>query len=1833
MRKLFPLLLLLLCTSVASAQAQLTTSQAREAEWKSYALPQTNFVRQINEDKQFVFRIPADWKQAGTGLAFTGPHSARITVLAQQIPDGYPLKEFFTSVVRVVKDQYDTGEMIVTRKTRLQDLDARELLLESPNTDGEVFRRVTWISVNGPLAVTFNLQVPVAHAAEIEPFFKAVVQSVVFLPGEHRNFEALRETTLKSTVPAPVYELENIVASLNEIGADREAAVTRLTSLFSTAPDIAVDLIVDRRPLVRVAAVQALVRSNNSALQPFIWEMIDDSEPFAAEAAARGVAGSPDVIAKIVRYSSSGQNIKTIARIWPFMTKDKRVELLQKVFSQPAVRRASPAPAAKAVTKTDVKVTVAELTPVKPGTTVPDVTASVSVGFSNDPNVQIGVLPLLTGMSIEEFKLPLAQIMASNFDKLIAVGLQVAIQRRESLPVDSLIKLAGSSDQQVSKLAAQSLGMSASVADIPRIEALVSKDSASAKKELDDELKLSIKRIQFRNELSAAKSPNESREIINKALSDPALAGFAWLYDCESTTSGCGPTATLKSDFAVKSFGENLFPKKVRHFTAIPNLGQATQKFYETLNGLQMDSPRAQANLVLILNSVRQMIADQWSAPAEAETVTEYTGIDLKSPIALASWTAGKALDSTPTAQRRAIVLRVKDRARFERIVDQFQGSSGSFTELTGYIGIGTRAIAAMPAFLPLVAQAVTEREPSKAKREPLQSYAVVSDKEWSGLKIKTIEHRWISFDWKISTAVSHIVYLGDYAIITSDLATLRDLVANANNPTERQTLAANDEFRKTIERRGEVVYFSDLKAIADELGMPNKDFNFGISESGALNIGNSTWENTHQLVFDESDWSKHLLPFHPKDLTAPRTLLPASTIAYYFMNLDLALSFSGKIGTFFPEYLQSNSKLWGIDFQKEVLPELGPECGAVLLELPNIEDFSNFNPTWATFCKLKSNKLAEALSAGKLFNGVGPAKDFAEVKNGAYSYFFAVRSGFLVFSNREKGLAAFDGKSNLASTRDYAKAVEKVPGGIVAFGGYNLEAAVAAASKTPVEGIEGQIASAIFSIARAFHSQNFYASAARGGVEGKSSVSMDREGRYSFADFASLTKGSNITLAALEPTGAPITDQNRLSSLVLRVRAKSAGPIENVKDDVKTADQTVEQKSAQELILTVSARRSGTEKSVVLPVKDAQFASDLKATSEFPADDENVKKQAAEIAGEDRDAWSVARKLADWTHQNLEWKKVDSADAAQTLATREADCSEFSALFIAMARSLGLPARMVSGLAYSGDSFGGHAWVEVWVGRWIELDPTWGTHFVDATHIRDASSALVTSAALNLIDLEVLETRRTVEDFQKSSKALAEHLVKAIPAGNRTELEAVVDVAILADEFMGAGTWAGMNEAERNQMSTAYRRALREIIGYSSLSNQKATMRLIHVEEKGNVAEAICWLGPSDLLMKLRLVRNNDLWYLVEVHQSDSALNSVGETIRPTITTIESARAGKRVVAGPTDLTRVLILIQSDGAKAVAAAEQGLKTRPTDRGLRLLKAAALMEIEKIDEASKLLRELSKEDFAPAVYRLATHLNSSDDENETKEAVTFLEQYVRLEPYDPRGLHDLADAYDNASDYVKAEAAYRKLVDLEPTEATGYIDLATFLVYRDRMAEAEPVLVAADKNTAKDADVFGEVISNLTSLDESDYAVKFAASEPERMKTSITANYELGRMHSDNGQYALAHKFLQAAIQLDKEWDEPYISLALLYRRQSRFALALKAADQAIQLDEKDGEAQYERACALTRLGRIKEAMASLEKAVELYPISAEWMAEEKDLKALSRLPAFKKLLPPPEKQ
>ena len=260
-------------------------------------------------------------------------------------------------------------------------------------------------------------------------------------------------------------------------------------------------------------------------------------------------------------------------------------------------------------------------------------------------------------------------------------------------------------------------------------------------------------------------------------------------------------------------------------------------------------------------------------------------------------------------------------------------------------------------------------------------------------------------------------------------------------------------------------------------------------------------------------------------------------------------------------------------------------------------------------------------------------------------------------------------------------------------------------------------------------------------------------------------------------------------------------------------------------------------------------------------------------------------------------------------------------------------------------------------------------------------------------------------------------------------------------------------------------------------------------------------------------------------------------------------------------------------------------------------------------------------------------MSYEEDEQSQKETVKLWERYIALEPYDSRSFRNLGDAYNLVSNPGPAEGAYRKSIELNPADSDAYVQLVCFLSVNDRVADVKPVLVAFDKDKDTDEDVFESAMHELYFSKESAAAEKLAASEPARVRSSSGANLLVGRLHLDAGRYAVALNYFNVAAQLDKESSGPYVMMASLHRKQSRFAAALKAADQAINLDQKDSEAYYQRACALARLGRLKDAMSALEKSIELDEDQLHYISDEADLKPLSSLPAFKKLLTPaPEK-
>jgi len=97
----------------------------------------------------------------------------------------------------------------------------------------------------------------------------------------------------------------------------------------------------------------------------------------------------------------------------------------------------------------------------------------------------------------------------------------------------------------------------------------------------------------------------------------------------------------------------------------------------------------------------------------------------------------------------------------------------------------------------------------------------------------------------------------------------------------------------------------------------------------------------------------------------------------------------------------------------------------------------------------------------------------------------------------------------------------------------------------------------------------------------------------------------------------------------------------------------------------------------------------------------------------------------------------VSLPSALEVLRTKVGDCNEHTALFVALARSIGIPARINVGLVYVRGAFYYHAWPEVYLdegngqGLWLPVDPTLDQFPSDATHVRLARGGLDKQAAI----------------------------------------------------------------------------------------------------------------------------------------------------------------------------------------------------------------------------------------------------------------------------------------------------------------------------------------------------------------------------------------------------------------------------------------------------------------------------------------------------------------------
>jgi transglutaminase-like putative cysteine protease len=143
-------------------------------------------------------------------------------------------------------------------------------------------------------------------------------------------------------------------------------------------------------------------------------------------------------------------------------------------------------------------------------------------------------------------------------------------------------------------------------------------------------------------------------------------------------------------------------------------------------------------------------------------------------------------------------------------------------------------------------------------------------------------------------------------------------------------------------------------------------------------------------------------------------------------------------------------------------------------------------------------------------------------------------------------------------------------------------------------------------------------------------------------------------------------------------------------------------------------------------------------AAASFLSPEAFIESDAPEIVAEAQKATQGAKgpraqaeRLVRHVHSILEKKPTVSLPSArEVLRTRIGDCNEHTALYVAMARSLGLPARVAVGLVYLRGAFYYHAWPEVYIaeggrGMWLPVDPTLNEYPANAMHLRLARGGL----------------------------------------------------------------------------------------------------------------------------------------------------------------------------------------------------------------------------------------------------------------------------------------------------------------------------------------------------------------------------------------------------------------------------------------------------------------------------------------------------------------------------
>jgi len=172
-----------------------------------------------------------------------------------------------------------------------------------------------------------------------------------------------------------------------------------------------------------------------------------------------------------------------------------------------------------------------------------------------------------------------------------------------------------------------------------------------------------------------------------------------------------------------------------------------------------------------------------------------------------------------------------------------------------------------------------------------------------------------------------------------------------------------------------------------------------------------------------------------------------------------------------------------------------------------------------------------------------------------------------------------------------------------------------------------------------------------------------------------------------------------------------------------------------------VDGLNSESQFPVKLPAVNEGASKYLSASKYVQSNDSEIKSTAKALTNNTPYESAAVTSIMLWVSNNLKYDaNVASHDASWTFHNRRGTCENYAHLSLALLRSVGIPARYVSGYLIDGEiqvngyvtsygyrwDAGPHSWIEVYYPDlgWVPYEPQKTLGFVDDHHVREAVGA-----------------------------------------------------------------------------------------------------------------------------------------------------------------------------------------------------------------------------------------------------------------------------------------------------------------------------------------------------------------------------------------------------------------------------------------------------------------------------------------------------------------------------